>query len=70
MGFGGPEVLVPRVEGLRIEKACPLSRAVADPWSKILFRSRARAGEAVRIEDILQAATVHVSQLPTDDMET
>jgi hypothetical protein len=58
---GGP-LLVPHVEGLVVEKVCA---RLADPWSKILFRSRALTGEGVGIADIARAAATHVTDLPT-----
>lgn len=50
------------VEGLRFEKPCSTSRALADPWSKILFNARVRlpaaqaqGPRAVMFEDLLRA---------------
>lgn len=49
-------VVVVVVEGLRFQKPCASNRAVADPWSRILFQDRARGGGGVAFEDLLRAA--------------
>ena len=66
---GGGEMMM---HGLRFEKRCSVSRAMPDPWSKIVFQSRARAHidetiPCITIQDILKAASRHVSELEAED---
>lgn len=45
-----------QLHGLRFDKKCSASRATADPWSKLLFHSRAtEGGGGITIDHLLQA---------------